>query len=383
MHLSKRFPFFFGVLAVLVLPVQGMAGPRLASGVSDLFSMDLRPTVSTVGIGRSDFFQLEGTVAVSYIGVGQSNLFSLTAEVLTVTIDVPDPDQAFAASSIVVSGTVSDPTATVDVNGLPAVVDGTSWHVDAVPLVEGANTLTALGQTADGRTAGASVDVTLNTLPQLLNVSDRTQMAFSRVFYNRRTQQTSYDVQIENISAAPLVGPLWLVFEPINVPSITLANPTGTTEDGRFYLDLSPLLAGDRLEPGAVSQPLSIILNNPDRARFNMDTGIYQRSGGAGKSVHVGTQDSQPTLRPAFPNPFNPRTQISYSLVHATPVRLVVYNTLGHPVRVLVNRLHHAGVYQVEWDGRDALGRAVASGLYFYRLEGDGFIRTRRMTLLK
>jgi len=77
-----------------------------------------------------------------------------------------------------------------------------------------------------------------------------------------------------------------------------------------------------------------------------------------------------------YPNPFNPSTAISF-------VNLTVYNLLGQEVKNLVNRNLPAGRHTIEWDGRDNLGRAVASGIYFYSLTGDTFSAREKMLLLK
>lgn len=88
-------------------------------------------------------------------------------------------------------------------------------------------------------------------------------------------------------------------------------------------------------------------------------------------------------LQANYPNPFNSTTQIPYRLAAPGPVRLVLYNTLGQPVRILVNELQAAGRYQVQWDGRDRYGSAVAAGVYVARLHFPGGVQTQRMLYLK
>jgi flagellar hook assembly protein FlgD len=83
------------------------------------------------------------------------------------------------------------------------------------------------------------------------------------------------------------------------------------------------------------------------------------------------------------PNPFNPSTQIAYTLPQAGAVRLVVYNLLGQQIRTLVEGDQGAGRYRVEWDGRDDQGRVVSSGVYVYRLVSAGLVESRRMVLVK
>lgn len=83
------------------------------------------------------------------------------------------------------------------------------------------------------------------------------------------------------------------------------------------------------------------------------------------------------------PNPFNPSTTISYRLPQSGKVSLVIYNVLGQEVNRLVNERQNAGVYSISWDGRDASGKTVASGMYFYRLQVEDDWITRKMILLK
>jgi hypothetical protein len=96
--------------------------------------------------------------------------------------------------------------------------------------------------------------------------------------------------------------------------------------------------------------------------------------------------DALPTkyaLHPNFPNPFNPSTTIKYDLKEAGKVSLKIYNVLGQEVRTLVSGAHTAGFKSVVWDGRNNAGQAVSSGIYVYRLETSGFVKSRKMMLIK
>ena len=64
-------------------------------------------------------------------------------------------------------------------------------------------------------------------------------------------------------------------------------------------------------------------------------------------------------------------------------MRLDVYNIAGQQIRTLVADNLPAGVHRVEWDGRDGLGRDVASGAYLYRLQIGEFVQSRRLLLLR
>jgi hypothetical protein len=84
-----------------------------------------------------------------------------------------------------------------------------------------------------------------------------------------------------------------------------------------------------------------------------------------------------------YPNPFNPSTNIEFSLPEAMDVRLDVYDSMGRRVKSLVNDNLDAGVHNVTWNGTNAAGRDVASGVYFYRVQTGAVVQTKQMILLK
>jgi hypothetical protein len=83
-------------------------------------------------------------------------------------------------------------------------------------------------------------------------------------------------------------------------------------------------------------------------------------------------------LRQNFPNPFNPRTCISYDLPRSGHVRLDIFDLRGRKVATLANEAKQAGRHFLEWDAR-----GQASGIYFYRISSEGRSVTRKMLLLK
>ena len=88
-------------------------------------------------------------------------------------------------------------------------------------------------------------------------------------------------------------------------------------------------------------------------------------------------------LHAARPNPFNPRTELSFELFDSGPVTLEVFDLTGRRVRTLVQEFRGAGTHEVVWRGLDESGRRVASGVYLYKLRAGSFVETRRMVLLK
>ncbi len=84
-----------------------------------------------------------------------------------------------------------------------------------------------------------------------------------------------------------------------------------------------------------------------------------------------------------FPNPFNPETTIRFGLPADAPVRLTVYDLQGHQVWQYSIAMSSAGWHTVKWDGRDAHGLLVSTGVYFYRMQAGDFVKVKKMTLLR
>ena len=93
-------------------------------------------------------------------------------------------------------------------------------------------------------------------------------------------------------------------------------------------------------------------------------------------------------LLPNYPNPFNPETWIPYQLAESADVTLTIHAVNGILVRRLALGYQVAGIYQTRtraayWDGKNALGEPVASGVYFYTLTAGDFNATRKMLIMK
>ncbi|MBN2355407.1 PKD domain-containing protein [candidate division KSB1 bacterium] len=84
-----------------------------------------------------------------------------------------------------------------------------------------------------------------------------------------------------------------------------------------------------------------------------------------------------------YPNPFNPNTDIVFKLPKTERVELIIYDLLGHKVRLLVDESRKAGTHRATWDARDDQGRTMPSGVYLYRITAGPFTQVRKMLLLK
>ena len=106
------------------------------------------------------------------------------------------------------------------------------------------------------------------------------------------------------------------------------------------------------------------------------------------QNLHTLLAKPQTELLANYPNPFNPETWLPYRLADAAQVNINIYNAQGILVRALALGHRSAGVYQDKsraayWDGRNAQGELVASGVYFYTLSAGEFSATRKMLLRK
>lgn len=88
-------------------------------------------------------------------------------------------------------------------------------------------------------------------------------------------------------------------------------------------------------------------------------------------------------LRQNYPNPFNPSTNIEFDVPKKAHIKLTIYNVLGQEVNTLVNEEMAPGKKSVTWNGDSQGGTKVSSGMYFYKLETEGFVSTKKMLLVK
>lgn len=88
-------------------------------------------------------------------------------------------------------------------------------------------------------------------------------------------------------------------------------------------------------------------------------------------------------LEQNYPNPFNSQTTIKYHLPTGGRIVLRIYNLMGQEVRTLVNGKEGPGTFTTSWNGKDARGRDVPSGVYIYRMVAGGFTQSRKLILMR
>ena len=133
----------------------------------------------------------------------------------------------------------------------------------------------------------------------------------------------------------------------------------------------------DRLQ-----EQIDLLIATNDRSPAALRTLVYMQQ------LLATARPEKTQLFANYPNPFNPETWIPYELATDTHVKITIYNTQGVVIRTLQFGHQSAGYYTgrdraAYWDGRNALGEQVASGLYFYQLETDTMSSMRKMVILK
>jgi hypothetical protein len=116
-------------------------------------------------------------------------------------------------------------------------------------------------------------------------------------------------------------------------------------------------------------------------ASYQLYAGFWNGAG----PVPTGAEEIPPAFRLSqnYPNPFNPATKIDYSIADKSVVDLRIFDVSGRLVRTLVSESRLPGAYSVVWDGRNDGGRAVATGIYFYRMVAGRESSVRKMVLIR
>ncbi len=141
---------------------------------------------------------------------------------------------------------------------------------------------------------------------------------------------------------------------------------------------------------GFVSIPLTPPIASPGTLDVTVTKHDFYHSETTATSTSTDVPDDPETGSPGRfvlaqnePNPFNPTTVIRYALPERSHVCLRVYDVAGALVCTLADLAQDSGRHSVVWDGRDDLGRTVASGVYFFGMEAGEFSEKRSMVLLK
>ena len=112
-------------------------------------------------------------------------------------------------------------------------------------------------------------------------------------------------------------------------------------------------------------------------------TGEQDTSGCVQVSIIDETFPMTYKLYNAYPNPFNPTTQIKYDLPEDAMVSITIYDTMGRSIRSLVNSKQTSGYRSIQWNATNNLGDPVSAGMYLYTIQAGDFRQVKKMVLVK
>ena len=172
------------------------------------------------------------------------------------------------------------------------------------------------------------------------------------------------------------INDLRFVFDYLDRP-VNLGAPLLNAETG--LLEVSIL---EQMDADGLRVQLQILRMTDDGSLNHQQTVAFLQA------ILAAIQPKQTALLPNYPNPFNPETWIPYQLARDSHVRITIYDMQGAVIRRLELGYRVEGFYTsrdraAHWDGRNAVGERVASGLYFYQLEAAGISLLRKMVILK
>ncbi len=164
--------------------------------------------------------------------------------------------------------------------------------------------------------------------------------------------------------------------------------PAFFSKDASAFTIIDPQTNTAELEVTGVARATIADIDGDGRNELivgNRDTQTVQvyGSGATGTATEEDIARALHQLFQNYPNPFQASTTIGYEVQQAGLVTITVYDLLGRAVRTLVDEARPVGTYHIAWDGRDAGGRAVASGTYFYRLRVGEAVASKQAIRVK
>lgn len=169
-----------------------------------------------------------------------------------------------------------------------------------------------------------------------------------------------------------------LLFD-ITIDSIVFDNPNFSLQEAIFPDSLKSLITGNfklRFNPlqlGVINGTMQIFTN---LSEYPTEEIILSGRG-------IAPVPDVYTLQQNYPNPFNASTLINFFLWQDSKTKIVIYSTSGREVRTLLNSDLSAGEYTFEWDGKNEIGKDVASGVYLFRMVAGGLVQSKKMLLIK
>ncbi|MBN2709433.1 MAG: T9SS type A sorting domain-containing protein [Calditrichaceae bacterium] len=159
---------------------------------------------------------------------------------------------------------------------------------------------------------------------------------------------------------------------------INQANPAPVSETGFEFIN--PLFPPVYLPPSGAA--VSIGAESLRAIDEKIDIGAFEFQSSSGIAIS-GRSSSEFALAQNYPNPFNPITNIEFRIPNNEFVTLKIFDILGREVVTLVNKTMPAGRHTIQWNGKNARGQAMESGVFFYQFSTENYCKTGKMILVK
>ena len=265
-------------------------------------------------------------------------------------------------------------------------VDGTNFQPNLITRLDSPRDIVvdrAGGKVYWTETAGRIRRANLNgsniqTLATGLGELGGIAIAEGKIYWTEKTDENSGKIQYAPLNGNPIVEEL------TTLTSVTLGIAVDTVERRLYWTNSLQKIQCSTLD-GEDIQDIVLGLGAPADIVLGIqpvETTI------AAAPVTLAAFPDKTDLLPNYPNPFNPETWIPYQLSEPADVTLTIYAVNGTVVRTLALGHQPAGIYKDKaraayWDGRNAVGEPVASGVYFYTLTAGEFTATRKLLIRK
>ncbi len=257
---------------------------------------------------------------------------------------------------------------------------------DAITLTASATLNGAAGSYVDGYSVNQGVNLHIQDMDTL--VPNNNGMVFATV-----VSGGNYDIGVQTANTIFFAGSLSGLEDGTNtvVEFVTaaMAGLSTASRNDRSFTGYKIMRNGEELVTGI--QGTTFTDDAPVAGTNAYEVYAEYSSGNSNTvtaSVHIDSNGEEVNqfkdeVYGNYPNPFNPTTQIKFSLAKAGNVEIDIYNIKGQKVKTLLNEKREAGQNSVVWNGTDDTEKSVGSGVYFYKVKASTFTTINKMIMLK
>ncbi|HHS14306.1 MAG TPA: T9SS type A sorting domain-containing protein [bacterium] len=201
------------------------------------------------------------------------------------------------------------------------------------------------------------------------------------------TDSSATPVWLPDVQAEPSADGIWLIWSAEADPAVAGYHVRRSFSENGVYERLNSTMIPAVQQPGLHRYAYLDEHAGAEKTWWyrveEIDAGGGCRMSGSVCAEGANTAPTSFALSGAYPNPFNPVTRLEYQVPVLAEVSVKVYTLLGQELCTLVSGRKTPGVYTAQWDGKDALGRPVSSGVYLIRMQAGRFRSLRKVTLIR